>query len=60
MERILTNDSYLKGLKDYESAKFLPDDQVVKATLRGLKKEYQHLLNLTVELDNVLLIIGSL
>jgi hypothetical protein len=31
-----------------------------KATLRGLKKEYQHSLSLTVELDKVLLIIGSL
>jgi hypothetical protein len=32
----------------------------VRATLRGLKKEYQHSLGLTVELDKVLLIIGSL
>jgi hypothetical protein len=31
-----------------------------KATLRGLKKEYQHSVGLTVELDKVLLIIGSL
>jgi hypothetical protein len=31
-----------------------------KATLRGLKKEYQHSMGLTVELDKVLLIIGSL
>jgi hypothetical protein len=31
-----------------------------RATLRGLKKEYQHFLGLTVELDKVLLIIGSL
>jgi len=39
----------------------LPDhnDQFGRATLRGLKKEYQHLLSLTVELDKVLLIIGS-
>ena len=62
MGRILTLESYLRGLEDYASARFLPDhnDQVVKATLRGLKKEYQHLLSLTVELDKVLLIIGSL
>jgi hypothetical protein len=44
------------------SAKFLKDhnEQDMRATLRGLKKEYQHSLGLTVELDKVLLIIGSL